>query len=62
MVGGHHRLDEHEFEQTPGDSEGQGSLIWVPAHSLNSGEAAPEARPAGGALRARLIGRAQPAV
>ena len=30
--------------------------VWVPAHSPNSGEAAPEARPAGGALRARLIG------
>ena len=27
MVGWHHRLDGHEFEQTPGDSEGQGSLI-----------------------------------
>ena len=26
MVGWHHRLDGHEFEQTPGDSEGQGSL------------------------------------
>ena len=26
MVGWHHRLNEHEFEQTPGDSEGQGSL------------------------------------
>ena len=26
MVGWHHRLKEHEFEQTPGDSEGQGSL------------------------------------
>ena len=26
MVGGHHQLDRHEFEQTPGDSEGQGSL------------------------------------
>ena len=23
MVGGHHQLDGHEFEQTPGDSEGQ---------------------------------------
>ena len=23
MVGGHHRLDRHEFEQAPGDSEGQ---------------------------------------
>ena len=26
MVGWHHRLDGHEYEQTPGDSEGQGSL------------------------------------
>ena len=25
-VGWHHQLYEHEFEQTPGDSEGQGSL------------------------------------
>ena len=26
MVGWHHQLNEHEFEQTPVDSEGQGSL------------------------------------
>ena len=26
MVGWHHRLKAHESEQTPGDSEGQGSL------------------------------------
>ena len=26
MVGWHHRLNGHKFEQTPGDSEGQGSL------------------------------------
>ena len=26
MVGWHHRLNEHEFEQTPGGGEGQGSL------------------------------------
>ena len=26
MVGWHHRLNGHEFEPTPGDSEGQGSL------------------------------------
>jgi len=25
MVGWHHRLNRHEFEQTLGDSEGQGS-------------------------------------
>ena len=27
MVGWHHRLNGHEFEQAPGDSEGQGSLM-----------------------------------
>ena len=26
MVGWHHRLDGHEFEQALGDGEGQGSL------------------------------------
>ena len=26
MVGEHHRLDGHEFDQTPGDSGGQRSL------------------------------------
>jgi len=27
MVGWHHRLNGRESEQTPGDSEGQGSLV-----------------------------------
>ena len=27
MVGWHHQLNGHEFEQTPGDSEGQRSLM-----------------------------------
>ena len=27
MVGWHHQLNGHEFEQTPGDGEGQGSLM-----------------------------------
>ena len=27
MVGWHHRPSGHEFEQTPGDGEGQGSLV-----------------------------------
>ena len=27
MVGWHHRLNGHEFEQTPRDGEGQGSLV-----------------------------------
>ena len=26
MVGWHHQLNGYEFEQTPGDGEGQGSL------------------------------------
>ena len=26
MVGWHHQLNEYEFEKTPGDSGGQGSL------------------------------------
>ena len=26
MVGWHHQLNRHDFEQTPRDSEGQGSL------------------------------------
>ena len=34
MVGWHHRLNRHEFEQTPGGNEGQGSLaccsLWGP--------------------------------
>ena len=28
MVGWHHLLDGHEFEQTPGAGDGQGSLVW----------------------------------
>ena len=27
MVGWHHQLKGHEFEQAPGDGEGQGSLV-----------------------------------
>ena len=27
MVGWHHRLNGHEFEQTLGDGKGQGSLV-----------------------------------
>ena len=27
MVGWHYQLNGHEFEQTPGESEGQGSLV-----------------------------------
>ena len=27
MMGWHHQLNGHEFEQLPGDGEGQGSLV-----------------------------------
>ena len=27
MIGWYHRLNAHEFEQAPGDGEGQGSLV-----------------------------------
>ena len=32
-VGWHHRLDGHEFEQAPGESEGQGSLQFIGSYS-----------------------------
>ena len=28
MVGWHHRLNEYDFEQAPGDGEEQGSLVY----------------------------------
>ena len=34
VVGWHHRLNGHEFEQTPGDGEGQGSLACCQAHEV----------------------------
>ena len=37
MLGGHYQHNGHEFEQTLGDSEGQGSLVcfspWSPKES-----------------------------
>ena len=35
MVGWHHRLSGHEFEQTPGDSKGQGSLVCCSPQGLS---------------------------
>ena len=40
MVGWHHQLDGHDFEQAPGDDEGQGSLVCC--------------SPGGGGLRGRV--------
>ena len=30
MVGWHHQLNGHEFEQTPGDSEAEVPVFWSP--------------------------------
>ena len=35
MVGWHHRLNGHEFEQTPGKCEGQGNLVYYSAWGHN---------------------------
>ena len=35
LVGWHHQLDEHEFEQAPGDGEEQGSLTCSSLWCLN---------------------------
>ena len=40
MVEWYHRLGEHEFEQTPGDSEGQGSLMCCSSWGLKELNAA----------------------
>ena len=34
MVGWHHRFNGREFEQTPGDNEGQGSLACCAVHGV----------------------------
>ena len=39
MVGGHHQLNGHEFEQTLGDSGGQGSLECCSPWSLKEWDA-----------------------
>ena len=36
MVGSHHQLNGHEFEQTSGDGEGQGSLAYCRPWFLQS--------------------------
>ena len=38
MIGWHHRLNEHEFEQAPGDGEGQGSLVCCSPWGLKESE------------------------
>ena len=42
MIGWHHRLNGHEFEQTPGDSEGQGSPVCCSLWGLKRDDLATE--------------------
>ena len=37
MVGWRHQLNGHEFKQTPGDSEGQESLMCYIVHGIAKG-------------------------
>ena len=37
MVGWHHQLNGHGFEQTPGDGEGQGNLVCCSSWGLRVG-------------------------
>ena len=34
MVGWHHQIDGHEFEQAPGVGDGQRSLAWLQSMGL----------------------------
>ena len=38
MVGWHHRLNEHESEQTLGDSDGQASLVCCSPRGSNESD------------------------
>ena len=38
MVGWHHKFSRHELEQTPGNSEGQGSLACCSPWDLRVGQ------------------------
>ena len=38
MVGWHHRLDGHEFEQAPGVGDGQGSLVFFSPWGLKESD------------------------
>ena len=38
MVGWHHQLNGHEFEQILGDSEGQGKLVCATVHGVSKNQ------------------------
>ena len=42
MVGWQHQLSGHEFEQTPGDGDGQGSLVCCSLQFMGSQRVRPD--------------------
>ena len=38
MVGWHHQLNGHEFEQPPGVDDGQGSLVCAAVHGVTKSQ------------------------
>ena len=52
MVGWHHRLNGHEFEQTPGDGEGPGSLVSMGSQRVGHNLGAEQQQRVGGLLLA----------
>ena len=38
MIGWHHQINGHEFEQTQGDSKGQGSLVFYSPWGLKESD------------------------
>ena len=52
MVGWHHRLNGHEFEQTPGDGEGPGSLVSMGSQKVGHNLRAEQQQRVGGLLLA----------
>ena len=38
MIGWHHRLNGHGFEQAPGNGEGQGRLVCASVHVITKSE------------------------
>ena len=60
MVGWHHRLEGHQFEQAPGDGDGQGSLelgFLFPVHGVWVRSLVEELRSHVPAMRCGVSGR-----
>ena len=58
MVGWHHRLNGHDFEQAPGVSDGQGSLVCCSPWGLKESDTTEE--PSNNQQTQRELLRAEP--